>query len=219
MADVQLAKLSAVTDLEAATTAALATKGDVFSTAPVFTGSIVTTANELVNTVIDTTDPLNVRDINADTTYTFSAQPSTANTWFKARIHNTGVVDRTVTIPSSTSRNRGAAITSFVVAAGVTEEVSWCWTGSAYLIFNDPMTAAQVKAVLAIAESDVTGLVTDLALKAPLSSPTFTNTPAAPTASPGTNTTQLATTAFVTAAVAAGGGRLINFARPGIIPV
>jgi hypothetical protein len=37
-------------------------------------------------------------------------------------------------------------------------------------------------------------------------SPVFTDTPTAPTASPGTNTTQLATTAFVTAAVAAGGG-------------
>jgi len=38
---------------------------------------------------------------------------------------------------------------------------------------------------------------------APLASPTFTGTPAAPTASPGTNTTQLATTAFVTAALQA----------------
>jgi hypothetical protein len=35
---------------------------------------------------------------------------------------------------------------------------------------------------------------------APLASPTFTGTPAAPTASAGTNTTQLANTAFVTAA-------------------
>lgn len=39
---------------------------------------------------------------------------------------------------------------------------------------------------------------------ASLASPTFTGTPAAPTASPGTNTTQLATTAFVSAAVTAG---------------
>ena len=38
---------------------------------------------------------------------------------------------------------------------------------------------------------------------APLNSPTFTGTPAAPTASPGTNTTQIATTAFVTAALQA----------------
>lgn len=42
-----------------------------------------------------------------------------------------------------------------------------------------------------------------LASYAPLASPTFTGTPAAPTAAPGTNTTQLATTAFVEAAVGA----------------
>lgn len=47
------------------------------------------------------------------------------------------------------------------------------------------------------AESDVTNLATDLAAKAPLASPTFTGTPAAPTAAADTNTTQLATTAFV----------------------
>lgn len=40
---------------------------------------------------------------------------------------------------------------------------------------------------------------------APLASPTFTGIPTAPTASPGTNTTQLATTAFVTTAVGGGG--------------
>jgi hypothetical protein len=42
--------------------------------------------------------------------------------------------------------------------------------------------------------------------KAGLASPTFTGTPLAPTATPGTNTTQIATTAFVTAAVVAAGG-------------
>ena len=42
---------------------------------------------------------------------------------------------------------------------------------------------------------------TQLNTKAPLASPTFTGTPAAPTASSGTNTTQVATTAFVEAAV------------------
>lgn len=39
-----------------------------------------------------------------------------------------------------------------------------------------------------------------LELKAPLASPTFTGTPSAPTATAGTNTSQLATTAFVKAA-------------------
>ena len=44
---------------------------------------------------------------------------------------------------------------------------------------------------------------TQLDAKAALAGPTFTGTPAAPTAGAGTNTTQLATTAFVQAAVAA----------------
>lgn len=42
---------------------------------------------------------------------------------------------------------------------------------------------------------------TKLAAKAPLASPALTGTPTAPTAAPGTNTTQLATTAFVQTAV------------------
>ena len=73
---------------------------------------------------------------------------------------------------------------------------------------------------ITIAESQVTGLVSDLAaklasttaastyetianvaLKAPLASPALTGTPTAPTATAGTNTTQVATTAFVGTAV------------------
>jgi hypothetical protein len=42
---------------------------------------------------------------------------------------------------------------------------------------------------------------TDLAAKAAIASPTFTGTPAAPTAAQGTNTTQVATTAYVQAEV------------------
>jgi hypothetical protein len=53
-----------------------------------------------------------------------------------------------------------------------------------------------------------TDLQAALDLKATLASPTFTGTPAAPTAAALTNTTQLATTAFVTAAVAAAPGGL-----------
>jgi hypothetical protein len=46
-------------------------------------------------------------------------------------------------------------------------------------------------------QADVTNLTSDLAAKAPLASPTFTGTPAGPTAAADTNTTQLATTAYV----------------------
>jgi len=49
--------------------------------------------------------------------------------------------------------------------------------------------------------SNVDGLQTALDAKAPLASPTFTGTPLAPTATSGTNTTQIATTAFVQTAV------------------
>lgn len=56
---------------------------------------------------------------------------------------------------------------------------------------------------ITLGESDITNLTTDLAAKAPLASPTLTGTPTAPTASNGTNTTQIATTAFVKSAVTA----------------
>jgi hypothetical protein len=59
---------------------------------------------------------------------------------------------------------------------------------------------------IAAAIARVSDVNTALALKAPLASPTFTGTPAAPTAAGGTNTTQIATTAFVTTAVGTGGG-------------
>jgi hypothetical protein len=53
--------------------------------------------------------------------------------------------------------------------------------------------------------------VADVLGAAPLASPTFTGTPAAPTATAGTNTTQVATTAFVTNAVStATGGTFVD---------
>lgn len=50
--------------------------------------------------------------------------------------------------------------------------------------------------------------------KAPLASPAFTGNPTAPTPAPGDNDTSIATTAFVTAAVAAGGGVTLSDANP-----
>jgi len=67
------------------------------------------------------------------------------------------------------------------------------WLGSAdytFVIHNS-------SDVLQSSGGDVTSNAASLALKADLVSPTFTGTPAAPTAAEGTNTTQIATTAFV----------------------
>lgn len=52
-------------------------------------------------------------------------------------------------------------------------------------------------------DEEFNNIATAVATKADIISPTFTGTPLAPTATAGTNTTQLATTAFVTAAVTA----------------
>lgn len=60
------------------------------------------------------------------------------------------------------------------------------------------VTVTNLNSVNTYTQSEIN---TALALKANLVSPTFTGTPLAPTADPGTNTTQLATTAFVTSAL------------------
>ena len=73
--------------------------------------------------------------------------------------------------------------------------------GSAALSSTSAFAAASHGHAIA----DVTNLQTTLNAKAPLSSPTFTGTPAAPTAAGGTNTTQVATTAFVQAAISSFG--------------
>jgi hypothetical protein len=52
-------------------------------------------------------------------------------------------------------------------------------------------------------DTEFTAISSAIASKANINSPTFTGTPAGPTASAGTNTTQLATTSFVTAALSA----------------
>jgi hypothetical protein len=57
---------------------------------------------------------------------------------------------------------------------------------------------------------ELTAVADAIASKADINSPTFTGTPAAPTASLGTNTTQLATTAFVLAAIYPIGSIYIN---------
>jgi hypothetical protein len=79
----------------------------------------------------------------------------------------------------------GYATESFVTSQGYI-------TSSALTPYLTTATAASTYFTIASAAN-----------KADLASPTFTGVPAAPTASPGTNTTQLATTAFVTAAVPA----------------
>ena len=58
-------------------------------------------------------------------------------------------------------------------------------------------------------DTEFTNIATAIATKADLLSPTFSGTPTAPTAAMGTSTTQLATTAFATAAVSGFTGAML----------
>jgi hypothetical protein len=70
-------------------------------------------------------------------------------------------------------------------------------------IADGTIVDTDVNASAAIAQSKISGLTADLAAKAPLASPALTGVPTAPTAAAATNTTQVATTAYVRGEVAA----------------
>jgi len=102
--------------------------------------------------------------------------------------------------------------------ASVTDDLPAIFDGTTGKLIKSK-TYSAFKTLLALVKGDVglgnvdntsdankpvsTAQATAIALKADIASPTLTGVPAAPTATPGTNTTQLATTQFVTAAVAA----------------
>lgn len=118
--------------------------------------------------VVDVTKAQNTKSVTADSTLTFSATPS-AGTRFGLRI-SADATDRVITIPSSYSLARGAAITSFTLAASTTAYLQWEYTGSAYNLVGDPLTAAQAAVgrieEIAIAFSDETTAITTGTAKA-----------------------------------------------------
>lgn len=123
-----------------------------------------------------------------------------------ANISGTNTGNQTITLTGDVT---GTGTGSFTTTIGATRVTNAMLAGS--------ITAAKlVGSDITIAESQVTGLTTDIASKANLASPTLTGTPLAPTASNGTNTTQIATTAFVLANVGSGAVSSV-FTRTGAI--
>jgi hypothetical protein len=110
---------------------------------------------------------------------------------FVATIYNSTVIGNTT-----------AAGTGVAIPAGKTMTV---WSdGTNFRAQNDHFSSLTLTTPLAVAQGG-TGVTTSTGTGSTVlsASPTFTGTPAAPTASYGTNTTQLATTAFVQAALQA----------------
>ena len=97
------------------------------------------------------------------------------------------------------------------------EGKTWYWSGEKWAFAStsaetisaaSPITysaSTQIiginQTLLSVEQSQVSNLTTSLSSKAPLDSPGLTGTPTAPTATAGANTTQVATTQFVSTAV------------------
>lgn len=99
-----------------------------------------------------------------------------------------------------TPTGNGSALTGITESqvSGLTADLASKYSASNAPPYPVTSVAGKTGAVT-LAESDISSLTSDLAAKAPLASPALTGTPTAPTATVGTNTTQLATTAFVLA--------------------
>lgn len=129
-------------------------------------------------------------------------------------------------LASATTTDIGAQNTSFLNITGTTAITGFGsnFNGPRYLVFAGILTLTHSATLVCPGAANITTAANDAAIAipitggwqivayqkasglpvsttglAPLSSPTFTGTPAAPTASAGTNTTQVATTAFVLA--------------------
>ena len=104
-------------------------------------------------------------------------------------------------VPSAPTAAPGTSTTQIATTGFVMAQIA----ASAVASFNGRSGA------VTLTTADVTG-----AGGAPIASPTFTGVPAGPTAAPGTNTTQLASTAFVAAATAGSTNRILRVVRRAI---
>jgi hypothetical protein len=103
----------------------------------------------------------------------------------------------TVTLPAGTITS-GMILDGAIATADIADSAI-----TSAKIADGTIMNADLNASAEIAQSKISGLSTSLGLKADLASPALTGIPVAPTAAAATNTTQIATTAYVRAEVAA----------------
>jgi hypothetical protein len=177
--------------------------GDGISVSGTGEGASVTVANTGVTSLAGTADQVTVSastgsvtlslpsTINVDT----SGNAATATKLATTRaITLTGDVTGTANFDGSASAGLSTTLANTAVTPASYGSAS---AVSTFTVDSKGRLTAASSTAIEIAQSAVTNLTTDLSAKAALNSPTFTGTPAAPTAAARTNTTQLATTAFV----------------------
>lgn len=181
---------------------------DVSGTAVVFGDKIDADNNQIINVGAPTDGSHAVTKTYVDnaTTNLVDGAPVTLNTLDKIAqaINDDPAFSTAITTSIATKWTQDNTKISNWDAA-----FSWGDHSSAGYITDYTVTQADVtahQAALSITESQISDLGSylvagDISGKADLASPTFTGTPAAPTAAAGTNTTQIATTAFVETAV------------------
>jgi hypothetical protein len=125
------------------------------------------------------------------TTLTLATVNSNIGTFNNVTVNAKGLVTAASNVSYLTSYTETDPI--FVAFRDTARATSTVWAG--------PVSGSAAPTWRQLALADISGSNT----LAPLASPALTGTPTAPTAAPGTNTTQLATTAFVQAALTAAG--------------
>ena len=155
------------------------------------TASITTNINAIAG--LDTRVTTNTNSITSNTTDIASNTASiTANTIAIAGLE-TRVTSNTNSITANTS-NIASNTASITSNANAIVDLDTRVTSNTASITSNSSAISGL-------DSRVTSNTSDIALRATINSPSFTGTPTAPTAPSGTNTNQIATTAFVEAIV------------------
>jgi len=176
------------------------------------TAPVITAETVVAGTEVDVTKPLSSKSSDTAVTLTFSATPSTG-AQFVLVLRNTHATNDVVfTLPSMFSqvRDGGSLVTTFTVEPANALTLGIRREASRYVVYGDAPTATpaasqsemETGTETAIREISPLRVAQSHAAKAPLNSPALTGTPTAPTPATATNTTQIATTAFVHAVAA-----------------